>query len=98
MNSIVKSTEFDQWLKNLNDPVGKGLVNAAVKKAEKGNFGIHKPVGGGVNEIVIDSGPGYRIYYTHTGGIVYFILLGGTKKRQQRDIDKAIGMAKAMKD
>ena len=46
----------------------------------------------------IHLGPGYRVYYTRTDNVIYFLLLGGTKKGQQRDIENAIAMAKAMKE
>jgi putative addiction module killer protein len=97
MYTIVQSEEFVKWLSKLKSPDGKGLVLSAIKKAERGNFGDHGSVGGGVFEIRIHSGPGYRLYYTQTDGVVYFMLVGGTKKQQQRDIDNAIAMAQAMK-
>jgi putative addiction module killer protein len=55
-------------------------------------------LGEGVCEMKIDVGPGYRVYYTRVGDVVYYLLSGGTKKRQQRDIENAIAMAKAMKE
>ena len=36
-----------------------------------------------------DFGPGYRIYFGRDGEMVIILLTGGTKKRQQRDIDAA---------
>jgi putative addiction module killer protein len=48
-----------------------------------------KSVGGGVNELKIEFGPGIRVYFGRDGEAVVILLGGGTKKRQQRDIAKA---------
>ena len=56
---------------------------------EIGNFGDIKPVGDGVFERRIDFGPGYRIYFGREGKALVILLVGGAKKRQQRDIDRA---------
>jgi putative addiction module killer protein len=45
----------------------------------------------------VHSGPGYRLYFTRTGDIVYLLLIGGDKSSQRRDIKRAIEMAKALK-
>ena len=50
-----------------------------------------KSVGGGVLEYRIDFGPGYRVYFGRAGDALVILLMGGTKKRQQRDIDAAHG-------
>lgn len=59
----------------------------------RGNPGDHKPVGGGVNELRIDEGPGYRVYYTHRGAVLVILLCGGNKSTQQADIDRAKALA-----
>jgi putative addiction module killer protein len=51
-------------------------------------------VGGGVTEMKIDVGAGYRVYYTMRGGVMIFLLAGGDKASQQADIDRAIKLAK----
>jgi putative addiction module killer protein len=56
---------------------------------EQGNFSNVKPVGEGVLEYRIDFGPGYRVYFGRDGDALVILLTGGTKKRQQRDIDAA---------
>jgi putative addiction module killer protein len=55
----------------------------------KGNFSNAKGVGEGVLEYKIDFGPGYRVYFGRDGDTIVILLTGGTKKRQQRDIDAA---------
>lgn len=54
-----------------------------------GNFGDSKPVGGGVSERRIDWGPGLRLYYGRDGDRLVILLGGGSKRRQQRDIEAA---------
>ena len=56
---------------------------------EAGNFGDAKPVGRGVVERRIDVGPGYRLYFGRDGDELVILLAGGTKQRQQRDIEAA---------
>ncbi|MEY4590118.1 MAG: hypothetical protein RL497_2194 [Pseudomonadota bacterium] len=87
MNTLLKSYEFDVWLSGLRDVIAKAQVIARIRSAQLGNFGDQAPVGGGVYEMRIHVGPGYRLYYTRTDNVVYLLLLGGTKKSQQRDID-----------
>lgn len=56
---------------------------------EQGNRSNTKRVGTGVHEYRIDFGPGYRVYFGMDGDTVIILLGGGTKKRQQRDIETA---------
>jgi putative addiction module killer protein len=55
----------------------------------QGNLSNAKGVGGGVAELRIDFGPGYRLYFGRDGSTLTILLAGGTKKRQQRDIEAA---------
>jgi len=56
---------------------------------ESGNTSNTKSVGGGVYELKIDYGPGYRVYFGYDGPKVVILLAGGTKKRQEKDIETA---------
>jgi putative addiction module killer protein len=58
-------------------------------RLEQGNLSNVKPVGEGVLEHRIDWGPGYRVYLGRDGAVLVILLTGGSKKRQQRDIDTA---------
>ena len=96
MNLFLKSDEFDGWLSALKDPVGKALIARRIERAEAGTFGDCEPVGEGVSEMRIHHGPGYRVYFTRRGEVVYLLLSGGDKSSQKRDIKRAIEMARAL--
>lgn len=61
----------------------------SLARMEQGNFSQVKGVGGGVFEYKLDFGPGYRGYVGKDGETLVILLRGGTKKRQQKDIDMA---------
>ncbi len=61
----------------------------ALVRLEGGNLSNVKTVGEGVLEYRIDWGPGYRVYFGRDGETLVILLTGGTKKRQQRDIERA---------
>lgn len=96
MVTFLRSDEFDAWLSSLRDKVGRARIIHRIRSAEHGNFGDCEPVGEGVSEMRVHFGPGYRVYFTRRGDVVYFLLLGGDKSSQKRDIKRAIGMAKAI--
>ncbi len=98
MNTLLKSDEFDAWLSVLKDRIAKARIIHRIRAAEQGNFGDSKPVGEGVHEMRVHVGPGYRLYYTRRAGTVYWLLVGGDKSSQQRDIEMAIQMAKILKE
>ena len=79
---------FAEWFAEL-DPVASAKIARAVARMEQGNFSNVKSVGESVLEYKIDFGPGYRIYFGRDGDTIVILLTGGTKKRQQRDIDTA---------
>jgi putative addiction module killer protein len=61
-----------------------------------GNPGDHRNLTGGVSELRVDVGPGYRVYYTQRGNELIILLVGGDKASQQRDIDRAKELARAL--
>lgn len=67
MNTFLRTHEFDSWLKDLRDSVGKARIIARIRSAEAGNFGDCESVGDGISEMRIHCGPGYRLYYTRKG-------------------------------
>ncbi len=98
MNTILRTEVFDEWLLKLKDARGKARIVERIRSAERGNFGDCEPVGDGVSEMRIHFGPGYRVYFTRTGDVVYVLLCGGTKRGQSRDIAKAKELARLLKE
>jgi putative addiction module killer protein len=80
---------FHAWLDGLTDLRTRVLIDKAVAKVRLGNLGDHKSVGDGVQEIRLDHGPGYRLYFAEQGKTLVLLLCGGTKRRQQEDIARA---------
>ena len=76
------------WIDGLDTPTIIRIV-AGIARMAGGNFGDSKPVGEGVSERRFGFGPGYRVYYAMDGQQIVILLVGGTKKRQQRDIEMA---------
>ena len=81
-----QSKPFSDWLASLRDTRAVGIVRARLNRIRLGNFGDCKSVGGGVEELRIDFGPGYRVYYGRQGSLVVVLLCGGDKRTQARDI------------
>lgn len=96
----VRQTEvFKKWLKGIKDPLAKASILIRIANAENGNLGDHKSVGGGVSEMRIDKGKGYRAYFTLRNGELVLLLCGGTKsnkKAQQADVKKAKDILKEL--
>jgi putative addiction module killer protein len=86
---VEKSNHFDKWLTKLKDKVAKARILVRIKKVENGNLGEYRAVGGRVSELKIDYGPGYRLYFTKKGDAIIWLLCGGDKSSQQRDIRRA---------
>ncbi|MBP6613068.1 MAG: type II toxin-antitoxin system RelE/ParE family toxin [Aquabacterium sp.] len=96
MNTFLRTDEFDSWLAALKDKQGRARIVHRIRSAEHGNFGDCEPVGEGVSEMRIHVGPGYRVYYTRRGEVIYLLLSGGDKSSQKRDIKRAIEIARTL--
>ena len=81
---------FGRWFDKLNNPAA-ARITIALARIEQGHLTNVKSVGGGVQELRIDRGPGYRIYFGREGDALVILLAGGTKRRQVRDIENAKG-------
>jgi len=98
MYTINRSSHFDTWLANLRDNIAKARIIARIKSAELGNLGDCEPVGEGVHEMRVHIGAGYRIYFTKRERTIIFLLSGGNKSTQKRDIKQAKAIAKLIED
>jgi len=90
----VQMTEiYRDWTNSLKDLAGRARIQVRVERLIHGNPGQHRNLAGGVSELRIDFGPGYRVYYTERGGDLIVLLAGGDKSTQQQDIKAAIALA-----
>jgi putative addiction module killer protein len=80
------TAHFSRWLSRLSDLRAKAKILIRIKRAESGNVGQHRSVGGGVMEMIVDTGPGYRVYFATAGREALVLLAGGSKRSQRRDI------------
>ena len=80
---------FAEWFDGL-DSVTAARVDRYIRRLESGNFGAAKALGGGVSELRLDFGPGYRVYFGRDGKTLISLLGGGSKRRQDADIAAAI--------
>jgi putative addiction module killer protein len=76
---------FDRWF----DALAAAKVTTALFRLAQGNTSNVKGLAGGISELRIDFGPGYRVYFGRDGEVLVILLAGGTKQRQQEDIDTA---------
>lgn len=89
---------FLDWRDGLRDRKAKARIAARLLALESGHWGDAKPVGGGVTELRVHAGPGYRLYLTRRGPAWVLLLCGGDKDSQARDIAMAQAMAKELND
>ena len=80
---------FERWRAHL-DAVTRARVSRALERLLEGNTSNVRGLSGGVSELKVDSGPGYRVYFGREGQRIIVLLGGGTKKGQQDDIAKAL--------
>ena len=84
------------WLGQMKDRVTQTRLKVRLRKAMLGNLGDVKPVGEGVFEMREFFGPGWRMYSLEKAGAMVFMLGGGDKSSQARDIQRAIKLSKEL--
>jgi len=89
MIEVRYSAEFGKWLNGLRDANAYARIVQRIRRLERGNPGDVKPVGGGLHELRIDYGPGYRVYFIYEGSALVILLCGGDKGTQGKDIKRA---------
>jgi len=90
---IQQTDAFGNWLSGLRDMRAKARVLARLDSARLGNLGDVRTVAGGVSEMRVDVGGGYRVYFTRREGVLIILLCGGDKATQAKDIARAKRMA-----
>ncbi|MBD3730494.1 MAG: type II toxin-antitoxin system RelE/ParE family toxin [Sphingomonadales bacterium] len=86
---LEETQAFSDWLGSLRDRRAAMRIVDRLKRASNGNFGDHKSVQGGVFEMRVDVGPGYRVYYFQRGKQLVILLCGGDKRTQKADVAEA---------
>ena len=92
---LVRMTEvYRDWINSLKDRAGRARIQVRVDRLANGNPGQYRNLTGGISELKIDFGPGYRVYYTERQGDLVILLAGGDKSTQQQDIRTATALAR----
>ena len=97
MAEVVRTAEFDKWLKALRDTKARAKVLIRIDRLALGNPGDAEAVGDGISEMRIHYGPGYRVYFKQQGDVT-ILLFGGDKDSQASDIGKSKALAKALEN
>jgi putative addiction module killer protein len=91
----IRQTEtYAKWFASLRDRKARARIDVRIRRLSLGNPGDVKPIGSGVSELRIDYGPGYRVYFLQRGPTLIILLAGGDKRTQERDIKKALELAR----
>lgn len=80
---------FAEWLDGLKDRGARARIDIRLAVVAAGSLGDVKSVGGGVLELRIRWGPGYRVYLALVGEVMVLLLCGGDKRTQDDDIEQA---------
>ena len=93
MIEVIQGSTFRQWVRRLRDQRAVARNSARSRSASLGHLGDTRSVGGGIFEMRIHCGPGYRLSYIREGQTVIVLLCGGDKDSQPRDIERARHLA-----
>ena len=86
---VFKTQEFLRWVKAIKDKKAIAHIAARIDNIKRGVLGDVKALDEGLHEIRIDYGQGYRLYFALKAETMILLLAGGTKARQQTDIERA---------
>ncbi len=89
MYEIKTTRVFSRWLIKLKDIKGRIAVARRIERLEHGNFGDVKSISASISELRIQTGPGYRVYFSKREERIIILLVGGDKSTQSKDIEKA---------
>ncbi|NOT82301.1 MAG: type II toxin-antitoxin system RelE/ParE family toxin [Gallionella sp.] len=93
MMQIEMTEAYSDWENSLRDLVVRARIQARIARLALGNPGQHRVLTGGVCELKLDFGAGYRVYYTQRGKTLIVLLAGGDKSSQRADIQTALTLA-----
>jgi len=89
MYQLKETANFSKWLSRIKDKGAQARIFVRLENIRQGHFGDTKSLKGGLHELRIHVGKGYRIYYTKRGKLVILLVTGGTKASQAKDIENA---------
>ncbi len=93
----IRQTEvYARWFMRLRDRQARVTIDSRIRRLSLGNRGDVRSVGEGVSELRIDYGPGYRVYFAQRGEALVVLLAGGDKDSQERDIRRALELARGL--
>ena len=93
----IRETEvYARSFRRLRDRQARVRIDNRMRRLSLGNPGDVRPVGVGVSEIRVNYGPGYRVYYVQRGETLIVLLAGGDKDSQERDIRRALELARGL--
>jgi putative addiction module killer protein len=95
---LIQTELFRKWRSRLKDAQARALIASRLDRLSYGHLGDTAPVGGGVFELRVHYGPGYRIYFRRKGNAIIILLCGGDKSSQAKDIKTAIRLANELDD
>ena len=98
MYQLQQTETFEKWLIALRDKKAKARILARLESVRLGNLGDWKTIGGGLRELRVHAGPGYRLYFVLRYDVVLVLLCGGAKSTQARDIERAKRLLKDVED
>ena len=93
--ALRETDAFAEWIEGIRDTASAARIAVRIDRQAEGNPGDVRPVGGGVSELRIHHGPGFRVYFVRDGDDIV-LLLGGTKRTQAKDIKNALKMAQEL--
>ena len=96
MIEVRQTDAYESWYRKLRDRDAKSRILIRLRRLSAGNPGDVRPVGGGVSELRIDHGPGYRVYFLQVDPDLAVLLLGGDKSTQRQDIERARELAREL--
>jgi putative addiction module killer protein len=93
---VRRTEDFSRWVRHLRDANAVARIVARIRRMELGNLGDSKSLRGGLMEMRIDYGFGYRVYYVRRGAEIVILLCAGDKRTQQQDIKRARELAERL--
>jgi putative addiction module killer protein len=93
MTEVLKTDLFSRWMGRLRDHRARARIAARIDRMVLGNQGNVRSLGGGVSELKIHYGPGYRVYFLRCKSTQIVLLYGGDKHTQSKDIKIAKQLA-----